>query len=100
MASSSREVILLLALCPVLGSPVQKDRDLLEGGQQRVTKMIEDLECLTDEERLSIVSLFSLRKRLRGDLINVYKYLKGGRRRWMRSGSSQWCIAIGQGVIA
>ena len=48
----------------VLGSPVQKqDRDLL-GVQQRVTKMIKDLEHLPYE-------------------------VEG---KWMRPGSSQWCI--------
>jgi len=41
--------------------------------------MIKGLEHLSYEERLSSPGLFSQgKKRLRGDFINVYKYLNGG----------------------
>ena len=43
--------------------------------------MIKGLEHLLCEDRLSNLALFSLgKKRLRENLINVYEYLRGGRR--------------------
>ena len=86
VASRLKEMILPLfftVVGPHLEYFVQfkKDRDLLERVQQRATKMIKNLEHLPCEEKLNKLDLFSLEKiRLRENLTNVYKYLKGSRK--------------------
>ncbi|PKU41420.1 hypothetical protein llap_8285 [Limosa lapponica baueri] len=78
VTSRSREVI--LPFCsPLLWSPQhRKDMDLLEWVQQRATKMIRGLEHLSYEDRLRELGLFILEKRrLQGDLIAAFQYLKG-----------------------
>jgi len=63
-------------LCPVLGS---RDMEILQELQWRAMKTVKWLEHLSYEERLRELGLSSLEKRrLRGDLIKVYKHLKRG----------------------
>jgi len=54
----------------------QKDIDLIEGVQRRATKLITSL--ITYEERLRLLNSQTLEtRRVRGDLIEVFKMFKG-----------------------
>ena len=65
-----------LEYCNVAWSPrLKKDRNLIESVLRRGTKMIPGLRELEYEERLSKLDLPSMAyRRIRGDMIEVYKY--------------------------
>ena len=60
------------------GPQYRKGVELLEWVQRRATEMIEGLKHLSYEEKLRKLGIFRLEKRrLQGDLIVAFQYLKG-----------------------
>ena len=82
----------------IWGPQHKKDVELLEQVQKRARKMIRGQECLSYEEKLRKLDLFSLKKRsLVGDLTAAFQYLRKAYTNRRETNFLQGLVVIGQG---